>query len=241
MKSSSFSLQKSIFLSIITLILLSAILSACDYDFKIGTVETDITVFRNTYKMKMIISFTQDELEWIGGPDAFKALLNEQLPDSNQDGSYVTWREITSGDSEYYRYEITTKRTDYNQAHTAGFNWQEIRFNSRKAYKFDYSELYNVLGGFSKYTITLHAGKILGTNGIKLDNRTVIWVNPDTEPYAIVIPKNSTIGFFLILGLGLIVFVGFFVFLTFAVLGIVLTKKKENSLTEPENVTTDQL
>jgi len=55
----------------------------------------------------------------------------------------------------------------------------------------------------------------------------------------IVIPKNSTIGFFLILGLELIVFVGFFAFLTFAVLGIVLTKKKENALTEPENVTTD--
>ena len=234
MKSSTFTLQRSLIFSVITLTFMALLLTACDFDLSFGSVETDITVFRNSYRMKMIISFTKEEMELIGGPDVFQAFLIDQLPDANQDGSYVTWRDITSEDSGVYRYEITTKRTDYNHAHSAGFSWQEIQYSNRKAYKFDYSELSSVLGGFSNYTITLHAGRILDTNGIKLDNQTVIWVDPDAPPYAIVVPKNATLGFFIILAAGVIIFCGFFVFLTLMVLGITISKKNDDKLTDLE-------
>jgi chromosome segregation ATPase len=169
------------------IVMLSLILSSCG----IGVAETDITVYNDKYKLVTVISVSADQMEMIGGPMVFEDALNDEIMEAEKEGVKIKWRDITERNSSTYRYELSTGMIDITNYYVDNFSWEETHFNNRSAYEFRYSSFAGILSSFQSHSITLHAGKILDTNGTQLDARTVTWINPSVTPYAIVIPKDS--------------------------------------------------
>jgi predicted nucleic acid-binding Zn-ribbon protein len=188
--------------------LFTSFLTACG----IGVAETEITVFNNKYKLSTIINVSYDQMQMIGSPKVFEEALDEVVLEASNEGLKISWRDITQKDGSTYRYEVSTDMIDITDPSVDNFSWEETRYNNRTAYEFRYSQFAGILSGFQSHTITLHAGKILDSNGTRLDDSTVTWVNPSVTPYAIVIPKNSLSWVFIILAAAIVAVIGFFLF-----------------------------
>ncbi len=219
--------KKSSLISLVVIFMLSFLLSACG----MGIAETHITVYPNKYKLATVISITADQMQMAGGPKVFEEMLDEEVSSANGDVE-ISWRDVTERNSGVYRYELSTGMIDYTNDYTTDFTWRETEFNNRKAYEFRYSELASIMSSFQSLTITLHAGKILDSNGTQLDKGTVTWVDPSVVPYAIVVPKGSTNWVFLIIVIAIIMAVGFFIIFSSLIIGSVVlffNKKKKTT------------
>ncbi|MBW6474496.1 MAG: hypothetical protein K0B14_15325 [Anaerolineaceae bacterium] len=200
--------RKSLLLSLVVFISGSILLSACG----IGFAETDLTVYKDKYKLVTVISISPDQMRMIGSPDVFESALEEEVQDAKKEGINITWRDLTKKDGSVYQYEVSTGFIDISNPYADNFSWREIRYDKRQAYEFRYSMFSGLFSGFQSLTITLHAGKILESNGTQLDARTVTWVNPTVTPYAVVVPKGSATWLPWLLVIGLITGVGYFYF-----------------------------
>ena len=69
--------------------------------------------------------------------------------------------------------------------------YKDLIFGEGIAYRFEYTDIAKVNRYLQGFTLTLHTGKILESNGTQVDERTVRWVNPRRNPYAIVQPKSA--------------------------------------------------
>lgn len=181
--------QRTYFLTLILLILSSLVLSSCG----IGIAETDITVYEDKYRLNTIINIPADEMEMIGGPTVFAEALNDYIVSAENEGIEVTWRDNSKKDGTSYQYELSSDLIQITDEYKDSFSWRQIRYKNRDAYEFIYSSLSSFLNGFQSFTITLHAGKILDSNGTQIDGRTVTWVNPTVTPRAIVTPKGTNV------------------------------------------------
>lgn len=167
--------------------LLCILLSSCA-----GIVETDITVYSgNRYQQEMTLSLSTDVAELAGGTAEIEKTLGEMVAEAKTKGVQLSWRQLKTEQSNVLQYEIRQNITQMTDPDTDGFTWSETSYNDHKAYRLDYTELTDVRGYFQSFTLTLHAGKILESNGTQVDERTVRWVNPSRTPYAIVQPKSA--------------------------------------------------
>lgn len=189
---------------LIVIVLLSFLLSSCG----VGVAETDITVYKDKYKLTTIISVSYDQMALIGGPEVFEEALNDAISEAENENVKIKWRDITERNSNTFRYEISSGMMEISASYADNFSWKETSYNNRDAYEFRYSQLAGILSGFQSHTITLHAGKILDSNGTQIDDRTVTWVNSFATPYAIVEPKGSASWVFIILSLLIVVATG---------------------------------
>ncbi len=180
------SLPQSVFL-IVSLVLFSIFLSSC-----MGAVDMDITVYAdNRYQQEILLSFSADEVRLAGGVTEIEKLLDEMVTDAKSEGTNLSWRQLRTQPDDGVQYEIRGDRREITNAGNDGFVWREESYNNRKAYRFEYVDLASVGSYFQSFTLTLHAGRILDSNGTQVDARTVRWVNPSRTPYAIVQPKSA--------------------------------------------------
>ncbi len=170
----------------IPILILTILLAGC------GIVDTEITVYTNDrYKQDFIITLPADAIDMYGGEEEFENEMRAMMSDELSSEGKFSVKQLKSNDPSVYRYEISQGMTNITTEYNDNFSWTETRFNNRKAYEFRYSRLGSFLSGVSSMTITLHAGKILDTNGTQLDANTVQWTDPWETPYAIVIPKGA--------------------------------------------------
>ena len=200
-----FQIRKLFLLPLVVIIGCSFLLSACG----IGVAETDITVYKDKYKLVTVISISPEQMRMIGSPSTFESALDEEVQDAKKEGINVRWRDLTKKDGSVYQYEVSTGLIDISNPYADNFSWREIRHDNRQAYEFRYSMFSGLFSGFQSLTLTLHAGKILESNGTQLDARTVTWVNPTIAPYAVVVPKGSATWLPLLSVVGLIAAVGY--------------------------------
>ncbi|MCS7290866.1 MAG: hypothetical protein NZ699_17230 [Roseiflexus sp.] len=111
----------------------------------------------------------------------------------------VTWKRVDNRLSDVIEYEVSY-RAQITDRGKDGFSWTEIVHNGISAYKFEFHEY---LTGFRKFTLTLHAGKVLESNGRQINDGTVVWENPYQLPYAVVIPR-SPINWIPLIGAGVL-------------------------------------
>ncbi len=194
--------HKSHLFLIIMIVLCSVLMSAC------GVADTDITLYtNNTYKQAVLISLSADQMQMAGGVEAFEKMLDDAVLDAKDAGIKLSWRDLNTRDTSTYSYEVKTDKMEITDD-SDSFTWRETQFKNRKAYEFKYSQLASLMGGFQSLTLTLHAGKILDSNGTQVNSRTVRWVDPIEAPYAIVIPKSPVSWVPLVLAIVLIVAAG---------------------------------
>lgn len=186
----------------------SIILSACG----IGVAESEITVYKDKYKLVTVIKISSDQIQMIGGPQVFEDEMDDYVLEAQKEGIKIDWRDVSKDKSSTYSYEISTGFIETLDPDMRDFSWEETTFDDRKAYEFRYSPYASLLSAFQSHTLTLHAGKILDSNGTQLDSGTVTWVNASVSPYAIVIPKGSNSWLWLILAIALLIAAGFVVY-----------------------------
>ncbi|MDO9088013.1 MAG: hypothetical protein Q7U53_17535 [Anaerolineaceae bacterium] len=149
--------------------------------------DTDITVYSGNYtKIIMTIGVPEEQMQIAGGPQEFEKEVFPEL--ESELGEEWTWRKIESKNSTTHFYEIKSSKIKINEDEI--FTWDEFQYNNRKAYRFEFTEI-DDLQYLENFSVTLHAGNILESNGTQVDSDTVTWINPRTTPYAIVIPKGS--------------------------------------------------
>lgn len=166
--------------------LLCLLLSSC------GAAEYDITVYSgDRYQEVLVISLSADTVALAGGTGELESKLDEQVAQAKTEGIGMTWRRLETQQSNVIQYEVRTKIMKITDVNTDGFVWREVRYNNRRAYKFEYTDITDISSNFQSFTLTLHAGKILESNGAQVDASTVRWVNPRQTPYAIVTPKSA--------------------------------------------------
>ena len=167
--------------------LLCLLLSSCA-----GIVEADITVYAgDRYQQEITLSFSADVANLAGGPAEIENMLDEMVAEIGTEGVRISWRKLETQQSNVLQYEIRQSLTKMTDTSTDGFIWSETSYNNRKAYRFEYTDIAEVNKYFQSFTLTLHAGKILESNGTQVDERTVRWVNSRQSPYAIVQPKSA--------------------------------------------------
>jgi predicted nucleic acid-binding Zn-ribbon protein len=168
-------------IQLIILLLGSVLISAC------GIANVDLTVYADdTYSMIVQISIPTEIIGYYGNAEEFEAELNRGIQQATEDGAKVSWRKINSDDGSSVTYEIRIDNASLTDQ--GDFNWKEVQYNGKTAYRFDMSE--GGYSGFQSISITLHAKKILSTNGTKINSSTVQWINPNAALYAVVIPKS---------------------------------------------------
>lgn len=175
--------------ALIILMILSVWLSSCA-----GAVEMDITVYSgDRYQQEMILTFAEEMVELSGGIEEIERLLDEMVAEAEAEGGSISWRQIKSRQDGTIQYEIQQEITDITNASADGFRWEEIEHNDSRAYRFEYANISDMDMYFQEFTLTLHAGKILESNGEQVDARTAQWKNPSqySSPYAIVQPKSA--------------------------------------------------
>lgn len=172
---------------VVVVALLCVLLSSCA-----GIVEADITVYAgDRYQQEITLSFSADAVNFAGGPAEIEKSLDEMVAEVRPEGVKISWRKLETQQSDVLQYEIRQSLTKMTDTSTDGFIWKETLYNNRTAYRFEYTDIADVSRYFQSFTLTLHAGKILESNGTQVDERTVRWVNPGRNPYAIVQPKSA--------------------------------------------------
>ncbi len=197
--------------ALIILMILSVWLSSCA-----GTVEMDITVYSgDRYQQEMILTFAEEMVELSGGIEEIERLLDEMVAEAEAEGGSISWRQVKSRQDDTIQYEIQQEITDITNASTDGFRWEEIDHNDSRAYRFEYANISDMDMYFQDFTLTLHAGKILESNGEEVDARTAQWKNPSqySSPYAIVQPKSVAAWLPLAAGLLFLAAIGIVLFL----------------------------
>lgn len=169
--------------------LVCLLLSSCSA----GAAEMDITVYTgDRYELKAIVSIPTDALAWVGGQAVIESELESLVAEAKAQGKDVSWRQLESEQSDAIQYEIRTGITKITGADTEGFTWRQVRHNNRQAYRFEFPSYAEMSRGLQSFTLTLHAGRILESNGRQIDARTVRWSGPNQTPYAVVQPKGTT-------------------------------------------------
>lgn len=177
-------------------------LSAC------GVVESDITVYNNNrFEQEVILSFSRDEIATTGGIDEVEMELEDLVSRMSLEGLDAKWQKIEDRQDNTYKYKLRLSKTDLSKAESLGITWQAVDYNQRKVFRFEYPEFLALSTSTISSTLTLHAGKILESNGNMIDEQTVRWVNPGDVPYAIVEPKSSVSWLPLILAFLILAFV----------------------------------
>lgn len=172
--------------SLFFLIILGFLVSGC------GAADLDVTVYANDrYEQIITLTIPQDLMEMQGGILEFERTLDEAVAEGKAQGFKVTWRRLNTDETGVYTYELKSGRGKITNSDMDGFGWWEMDYQNRKAYRFEYTNIADLTGGFQSLTLTLHAKKILDTNGTRIDEGTVRWINPYQTPYAVVIPKTS--------------------------------------------------
>ncbi|MFP4394412.1 MAG: hypothetical protein ACLFTI_04030 [Anaerolineales bacterium] len=175
-------------ITLIVLAIFSIWLTSCA-----GAVEMDITVYSgDRYQQKMILSFTEEMVELSGGTEEIERLLDEMVSEAENEGASISWQPIKSRQDDTIQYEIQQEITDITNASTDGFKWEEVEHNNSPAYRFEYTDISD-MDIFQEFTLTLHTGKILESNGEQVNARTAQWKNSNQyqAPYAIVQPKSA--------------------------------------------------
>lgn len=180
-------LRKYRFVIVVITALLCVLLSSCA-----GIVEADITVYAgDRYQQEITLSYSADAVNINGGPAEIEKKLDEMVAEVGTEGVRISWRKLETQQSDVLQYKIRQSLTKITDTSTDGFIWRETSYNNRKAYRFEYTDIADVNRYLQGFTLTLHAGKILESNGTQVDERTVRWVNSRQNPYAIVQPKSA--------------------------------------------------
>lgn len=173
------------FMRVIFASLLSALfLASCE-----GTVDVayDVTIYSdNSYKSTILFGFPIENITLLGGTSEIENRLEKFAEDARNRGfTDVTWRRIDNRRDNVIEYELryTTPITITEN----GIYWEKVTHKGSNAYKFEFTDN---PAFFRKFTLTLHAGQVLESNGAQVNNRTVVWENPQQTPYAVVIPRS---------------------------------------------------
>ncbi len=177
--------------------LLCLLLSSCAY-YDVDA-EMDYTVYSgDRYQGVFVFSVDADIVTFAGGTKELERRLDELVAQAKADGIKLTWRRLETQQTNVIKYEF---RTEIGEIKDEGYGrtglkdvfvWREVSHNNRRAYKIEFTGITNWRSaGLRNLILTLHAGKILESNGDQVDASTVRWVNPRQTPYAIVIPKGD--------------------------------------------------
>lgn len=172
-------------------ILSSLILASCG----VGVADESITVYSgDKYTTEIIFSFQESMMDLVGGTSTLEMQLDEIVQEGAAQGLNISWRQLDTDQENVISYQVNTSKTAITDADTDGFSWEEIEYNGQRAYRFEYTEFFDVSSLFTSTTLTLNAGKVLASNGIEMDGKSVRWINPSETPYAIVVPKGFISG-----------------------------------------------
>jgi chromosome segregation ATPase len=200
--------QKIVSRLVLLAIIVIGLLSAC------GTADMDVTVYSgDRFDLKLNVLIPSDTFQMMGGAQEIEAELNEIVNSAKEEGFDLRWRSVNTRDDSTYGYEFTIPKTKITEETNDLFTWREVYYNNRDAYRIEFTDIADISYMFMSFTLNLHVGRILDTNGDQIDSRTVTWVNPTQTPYAIVTPKSSVgwiplaLAIFMVLMLGLAVVV----------------------------------
>jgi hypothetical protein len=150
----------------------------------------DLIVYRNDkYEMDLLLQIPSESILFIGGVEEFESALKDMLGGYSDNEENWVWEKYQSTNNSTFFYKIKSDRSDIVNGEF--FDWKEIKYNNRKAYLIEFIYAYELSELMSDYKLTLHADKILESNGTQIDNKTVTWTKPNSIPYAVVIPKGS--------------------------------------------------
>lgn len=168
---------------IIFAVLLSAVLLASCAGF--ADVAYDVTIYSDdSYKSTILLGIPRENITLLGGTSEIEKRLKEFVEDAKNRGfTEVTWKRNERSDVIEYeiRYTAPITNTEF------GIYWKKAPHKGSNAYEF---EFYQDPTGFRNFTLTLHAGEIIESNGIQINNRTIVWENPQRSPYAVVTPRS---------------------------------------------------
>ena len=161
-----------------TLLLAVLFLTAC------GVADIEMTVYANDqYDLVMEMRVPAELLVFSDGPADLEAGFDETVADAKANGGRAGWKALNSDSPDVYAYRLWTKA----QPIVDDFGWEEIEYEGKRAYRFEQT-LFNALT-FEGFTFTLHAGKILDSNGTQQGRNTVTWIDYPGTMYAIIKPK----------------------------------------------------
>lgn len=195
------------------LLLCSFFLTSC---WVTGSLEMELNVYKgNKYQMDILLQIPSESIFLIGGVDEFELALKEMLSQELNNEELWKWEKSQSANSSTHYYRIKSKNTEIINGEF--FEWTEMKYKNRKAYLIEFTYAYELSKLMSDYKLTLHADKILESNGMQIDSKTVTWINPRTVPYAVVIPKGfGQLILIIIVGFVIVIFISIFLYLLFS-------------------------
>ncbi|MFA7406357.1 MAG: hypothetical protein WCY93_00755 [Anaerolineaceae bacterium] len=189
----------SILKNLVIVLFMSTFLSACG----LGAADMEVKIYAgNKFDFKMTWLIPVDSFLTHGVTQEVEAALDEMVAEArNENDIKMTWKSIKTGDPKIVGYELLVPKTKISDEWNDIFTMTKVTYNNRKADCIDFSGVADFRYSFSSFTLTLHGGKILETNGKQVNSNTVTWVNPGQTPYAIMAPKSSLWWIPLVLGI----------------------------------------
>ena len=187
--------KKEIALGIL-LLMLALILSAC------GVVEQEVTLAKDEkWKAETRLTLDQQTLALISPAD-----IEQRLEAAKEDMSSINvsykWKKHTNDDGSL-TYAINTSGTGYDMLNSAVFDGEASiqTIDEDGTAEFNYT----AFGDFSDYSLVLHVGEVIETNGVVSDKGKVSWHGMGTQMYAKIKPKSGmNIMWFLLVGGGIV-------------------------------------
>lgn len=150
--------------------------------------DADISVYEGSdYLLKLTITLPRMAVEMVG-ERAITQQLDQLVADAgNQAGTTAKWKR-TAFDNEQavYAVEISGNCREERCA-GAGFNIQPQPAGGQSAVMFT-GDASNLAQLGDRVTLTLHADRVVSTNGNETEPGTVVWQMYGEDPYAVVLP-----------------------------------------------------
>lgn len=167
--------------ALLTLLLLA--LSAC------AKAEVDVTILNDgRYNATTTLTVSAQGLAAVGGASVIEQQLDQLVAETRADGVQASWRKGRAKNANELVYTIDFNGSGQDHAASTGIQVAPVDFDKRKAFRFEMS---NQSSDLSDFTLTLHGGEILQTNGNQVDHSTVIWRNHYGAMTAVLTPASS--------------------------------------------------
>lgn len=180
-QSMTFCRRQLTILALLTSLLLA--LSAC------AKAEVDVTVLNDgRYDATTTLTVSAQGLAVVGGASVIEQQLDQLVADTRAGGVQASWRKGRAKNANELVYTIDFSGSAQDHASSTGIQVTPVDFDKRKAFRFEMS---NQSGDLSDFTVTLHGGEILQTNGNQVDQGTVIWRNHYGAMTAVLTPASN--------------------------------------------------
>lgn len=162
-------------------------LSACGAD-----IEQSVTLYRNeAWEADSSFTMSAEALALVSSPEEIERELATAVTGAKEQGVNASWKSSRDGDNVTYTIHSAGEGLELlgDTVFDNRNGFHVIEDNGQRQISFSHSAGSNFLGA-NKYTLTLHGGEIISSNGIALDNGSVRWINPSSRMEAVLTEKG---------------------------------------------------